>query len=253
MYKSRKKFKVGLFSLTSCEGCYFGLLDVAQKFFDLADYVEFQNFRLFEEQFHARTEQFDLAFVEGSPLTSENVEDLQRLRQNSRILVALGSCSHIGGIYQLKNYQDKEKIFDHIYAGRAGIENLDVKSLSAYVKVDKVIPGCPVNPEEFIKFIYQFCRGIDFKITQNPVCLECQHAGYECVLLKGEICLGPITQGGCQAICLKSKQGCLGCRGLLEDAQKENLIKKLKENYTDREINKALEVFGVKEEMKKEA
>jgi coenzyme F420-reducing hydrogenase gamma subunit len=83
----------------------------------------------------------------------------------------------------------------------------------------------------------------------NPVCYECQIHGNECLLQKGEVCLGPITRAGCEAVCLKSKQGCWGCRGLIEDAETTNLLKKLREKFNDKEIIKHLEVFGIKEQI----
>lgn len=246
------KIRIAIISLTGCEGCCFAILDWPQKFLALRGKIEIKNFRLFEEDVHFDAEKFDLAFVEGSPLTKVDVGRLKEIRLNSKTLVALGSCADMGGVYHLKNYQDKNKIFNHIYHGGGSlseIDNMQVLPISSLVKVDHVIPGCPITADEFFTFVYQLLIGKSPLIKQNPVCYECQIRGYDCALQKGDICLGPITQGGCEAICLKSKQGCWGCRGLLEDAEVDNLVKQLKEKHFEKEIIKALEVFGIKEQI----
>jgi len=242
-----EKAKIGIFSLTCCEGCAFAILDCPKEFLELRKKIEIKNFRLMEEDFHVPSEKFDIVFIEGSPLTSQNIEDLKRIRLNSKILIAMGSCAHIGGIYHLKKYQDKEKLHSFVYAGESTLENLDVLPLEQVVGVDYSLPGCPITAREFFSFVYQLLIDKAPNIEQSPICQECQANGYECVLQKGGVCLGPITLGGCGAVCLKSKQGCWGCRGLVEDAEVANLVKKLKENYTDKEIIKYFEIFGIKE------
>ncbi|MBT4722456.1 hypothetical protein HN958_01625 [Candidatus Falkowbacteria bacterium] len=245
---SHKKITIGMFSLTGCEGCYFAVLDLREKFLELKNKVEFKNFRLFEDTEHFPSEQYDYAFVEGSPITKDNIKRLRQIRKHSDKLVAFGGCAHIGGIYHMKKYVDKDKAYNHVYGQEKGIDNLDVQPIDKIVRVDYVIPGCPVTPKEFLQFIYKVILGAEFEITQNPVCYECQSKGYKCVLMaENQVCLGPISQGGCEAICLKSGQGCWGCRGLVEDAEVDNLVKLLRKNHSNKEITKFFEVFGVKE------
>lgn len=242
-----KKLAIGIFSLTGCEGCLVALLDLTEKLLALNEKVDMKNFRLFEEMEHLAGEKFDVSFVEGSALTAAQVAAVKEIRKNTGTLVALGSCAHIGGIYHLKQYQDKKKIYDYIYQGAEGIDNLPATPLAEIVKVDYFIPGCPITAEEFYRCVYGFLIGKLPAIKQNPVCYECQVNDFECALQKGEVCFGPITQGGCGAVCLKSKQGCWGCRGLVEDAEVGNLVNRLRENHFDKEIVKVLEVFGAKE------
>lgn len=244
-----KRMKIAIVSLTGCEGCCVAVLDAPMRFLALQKKIDVVNFRLFEERDH-EFDLYDITFVEGSPLTDSDITHLKQLRERSRVVVALGSCADMGGIYHLKSYQDKKKIHNYVYNGVSGVENYDVKSLSEYVKIDFTVPGCPVNAAELFRFIYGLCIGKDPQVKQNPVCYECQARGFECVLQKGEICLGPITQGGCGAVCLKSRQGCWGCRGLVEDAEIGNLVKQLREKHSDREIVKTMEVFGIKERIK---
>jgi sulfhydrogenase subunit delta len=250
--KQTKKIKLALVSMTSCEGCYVECLNLRERLVALADVAEFVEFRLFEDDHYFTAEGIDVAFVEGSPLTTENIENLKKLRESSKILIAMGSCAHLGGIYHLKNYHNEKKLLKHIYGEATGIEDIKVKPIADYVKVDFSLPQCPINGEEFLKFVFQLVIGKKPTIVQNPVCYECLAKGYECLLQKGEICLGAITQGGCGAICPKSKQACWGCRGLLKNPQIENLFKEFKNRgFSQGQIDKITRFFAVKEQIKK--
>jgi len=111
-------------------------------------------------------------------------------------------------------------------------------------------------------------KGVDFKIRPRPVCEECQIKGYPCVLmqkpspadkkglprvtLKGEMCFGPITLGGCGAICLKSDMPCQGCRGIYKGAQTTNHLNHLEKiGYSKEEINHQLEIYGLRNDVEK--
>jgi len=107
MAKTKKKPVVGIFGLTSDEGCEFPIIDQGKKLLDLLEEVELGHFRLVEELPEA--EHYDVALVEGSVLTEDNIKKLKWIRKNSKILVALGACAVIGGIPELKNYLDKTR------------------------------------------------------------------------------------------------------------------------------------------------
>jgi coenzyme F420-reducing hydrogenase gamma subunit len=79
-----------------------------------------------------------------------------------------------------------------------------------------VIPGCPIDRDEFIMVVTQLLQGRMPQIPNEPVCIECKLKGNVCVYLRGGTCLGPITLGGCGAICPTHGDGCEGCRGLIE-------------------------------------
>jgi len=245
MSNSQKK-KVAIVGLTCCEGCEFAVLDLAQKFLDLAKIVDVEEFRMIKNDPKVAGP-YDICFVEGSVVTKSNLRQLRRLREVSKTLVVLGNCADTGGIHQMKNYGDKEELLKKVFKDTKGIENPDIEPLSNLVKVDYTIPGCPITGEEFLEVTYQLLSGLPVKIPQNPVCWECQIRGYECLLQKGEICLGPITLAGCKAICLKGRQSCWGCRGLIEEPDIIKFIMMLWKEHSLPQILKTLEVFGIKD------
>ncbi len=248
MAVKKNKLKVAIIALTSCEGCQFVLLDKGKRFFDWLKQVDLEEFRLIEDK-PMPEGNYDLCIVEGTPITKANVELLQEMRRRSKLLVVLGNCAALGGVWEIKNYRLKAKTIRQVYKQNSAVENPTIKEVDNFVKVDLTIPGCPINGDEALEALTQLLAGRIMKLPQNPVCNECQSHGYQCLLQKGEICLGPITLGGCQAICLKSKQACWGCRGLFEGAQITNFLTYLKKHFTLEQINQTMEVFGFKDQL----
>lgn len=249
MKTKNKKPRIAIVGLTSCEGCQFVMLDQGKRFLDFLKEVEVDEFRLLEDDPEPKND-YDICFIEGNPITKANIELLQEMRRRSKFLVVLGNCAALGGVWELKNYQNKNKTIRQVYK-TIKVENPDIKEVDNFVKVDFTIPGCPIDGRELMEVLYQLLAGRLPKIPQNPVCNECQNLGYDCLLQEGKICLGPITLGGCQAVCLKSRQACWGCRGLFEGAGAKNFMKYLRKKFTPTEIDRVMEVFGAKDSILK--
>lgn len=237
-----KKPKIAIISLTSCEGCQFVMLDQGRKFFDWLKKCDVDEFRLLEDE-PQKAKFYDICFIEGNPITKQNIQLLKDTRKRSKWLVALGNCAALGGVWEIKNYRLKRKTIRQVYQ-HLKVANPEIREVDNFVKVDLVIPGCPIDGAEFMEIAYQLLNGKLPKIPQNPVCYECQIKGYPCLLRQGEICLGPITLGGCRAICLKSGQACWGCRGLVAGAPVGNLLNFLLKNFPRDQVYRILEVFG---------
>ena len=249
---SKKKIiakpKVAIVGLTCCEGCEFSILDLGQRFLDLTKRIDLVEFRMIKED-PPKSGPYDICFIEGSAVTEKNLKVLKELRRASKMLIVLGNCAHTGGIHRMKNWVGRMKALGEVYDKPKGIDNSVILPIAEIVKVDFTIQTCPTCGEEFLNIIYQILAGKKPQIRQNPVCYECQIDGYECLLQKSQICCGPVTLGGCNAVCLKSKQACWGCRGLLEEPDVDKFVKNcLLSGHSLVEIEKVLEVFGVKED-----
>ncbi len=249
----KRKPKIAFFSLTSCEGCQFVLIDLGEKFFNLLKKVKLIDFSLIEEiPFPKGKVKIDVSFVEGLPIKKEEVRLLKKIRKESKILVAIGNCAALGGIPEMKNYQGKERTIRYIYKRLDGILNPEIKEIDNFVKVDFVISGCPINGEEFLKFAKDLIKGKIPKISQKPICSECPHQGKKtCFLKKREPCLGPITLRGCGAVCPKNSQLCYGCRGILKGINPKGFLETLKKFKKPEEIEDNLEIFGIKDNIEK--
>jgi len=216
--------RVALFSLTGCEGCSLAVLELEDELLDVLGAVEIVNFR---EGMSERAWDIDIGFVDGAVSTPHDEEQAHRLRRCCRTLVAIGSCACIGGVNTLKNHQPAAECRRYVYGEHAlHFPTQDARPLSAVVKVDYELPGCPMVKEEFLEFLKRMLSGRPFRLPNDPVCVECKRAGNPCRYEQGEVCLGPVTRGGCDAICPHYGSVCSGCRGLID----ESLVATLEEN-----------------------
>lgn len=244
----KKKPSVAIFGLTSCEGCQFAMLDLHERFFELTKYVDLDEFRLIEDE--RERSHYNIAFVEGNPVTKENLHILKRIRKVSDVVVVLGNCADLGGVWEIKNYRDKKELAKYVYEKTDTLENRDIVEVGKAIKVDYVLPGCPINAQDFIDFVYSVLNGKPWALKQNPVCYECQINKNPCLLQEGKICLGPISIGGCNAVCLNSRQECWACRGILDQSKEKilNLIKIMVDHsWSKDDILEKMEFFGARD------
>jgi sulfhydrogenase subunit delta len=61
------------------------------------------------------------------------------------------------------------------------------------------------------------------------VCAECRWKENDCLLLKGIMCVGPLTASGCGAVCPSHGLPCLGCWGPVDEANVSSEFNLLKE------------------------
>ena len=240
---------IAILSLTCCEGCQVSIFDLGERFLEFLTRVDIGDFRLAEEL--PDVKHYDIAVVEGTPITKEHFRRLKIVRKKSKILVALGACACVGGPQEIKDYRgDKHQLMRQIYPNVRGIDNPNIKSIKELVKVDLEIPGCPINKEEFFRIIIELIDGKKPTIEQKPVCEECIRKNRMCFLLIGKPCLGAITLAGCGAICPKNNFPCDGCRGPRKNINLNAIKKalKYKAHLRDDEIEMVLERFGQKNE-----
>ncbi len=210
------KPKVAFFDFSSCEGCQLDALNLgAEEVLDLLNAVDIVNFR---EVRTNRSDDYDIAFIEGSITREAEIVRLQGIRKQAKVLVAMGACACIGGINCLKNHLSMEEALRIVYGDDAKFYNtIPARPVNAVVTVDYYIRGCPPVTDEFIKVVKSLLLSIKPSIPNYPVCVECKMAGNICVFERGMTCLGPVTRAGCSALCVTSGRHCWGCRGLVDD------------------------------------
>ena len=249
----KKKPVIAILSLTCCEGCQVAIFDLGERFLEFLTKVNIGDFRLAEDL--PDVKHYDVAIVEGTAITKEQLRRLKIVRKKSKILIAIGACACVGGPQEIKDYRgDKNKLLRYVYPNIRGIDNPNVKSVKELVKVDLEIPGCPINKEEFFGLMNKFLKtGKISKIEQKPVCEECPRKNKNCLLLLGKPCLGPISLAGCGAPCPANNFLCDGCRGPRKGINLEAMKKalKIKARLTDKEIEMLMERFGEKNEFLK--
>ena len=231
------KPRIVIYDFTDCEGCEVKLISLREKLLLLEKKVEIVNWRLVQEKFESGP--YDITIIEGTPITEYEVKLLKDLRENSKILVALGACAGLGGIPAIMPEKDRKYWYEKIYTSQYHPLGIDALPLSVYVKVDFIIHGCPVDENEVLRVIEELLSGKKPSYRGYSVCFECKLAGNPCRLLENKPCLGPIIQGGCGAICVSGGSPCYGCFGLREEANIPGLEKILGKE----ELEKYLTMF----------
>ena len=209
------KPRVAFFSFSSCEGCQLVVLSIEEQLLDLVNLIDIVSFR---EAMSEKSDDYDIAFVEGSITRTSEIERIKKIRNTAKVIIALGACATIGGINSLKNQFEMNKVKDIVYGKMAdNYETIPTRPIEAVIKVDYWIQGCPIDKDEFIEVTKSILLGKKPRIPDYPVCVECQMRENVCLFEKGIVCMGPVTRAGCKAICPAYNDGCTGCRGLIDD------------------------------------
>ncbi|MFZ4800835.1 MAG: NADH:ubiquinone oxidoreductase [Chlorobium sp.] len=219
------KLKIASFDFTCCEGCQ---LQLANSESTLTDFLELLDIRNFREISSERLDDYDIALVEGSISREDEVERLLTIRKQAKVLVAFGTCACFGGVNSLKNSFRLDETVREVY-GDMKIDTLPVRKISDIVTVDLSIPGCPVAKEEVERIMVSLATDSIPTLPKYPVCVECKQQLNTCIFELGEICLGPITRAGCNAVCPTGKTACLGCRGPAEELNMPAFLELVKE------------------------
>ncbi len=211
----RPRPSLAVWKFASCDGCQLSLLDCEDELLALAGAVEIANFP--EASSAVAAGPYDLSLVEGSVTTAHDAERIQEVRRQSKVLVTIGACATAGGIQALKNFAGVNDFIAAVYATPAYIKTLATSTpISAHVKVDYELRGCPIDKYQLTEVISAYLAGRKPAIAAHGVCIECKRRGTVCVMVQGTPCLGPVTHAGCGAICPSFRRGCYGCFGPME-------------------------------------
>lgn len=207
------KPKLAVHKFSSCDGCQLALLNAGPALFVLAQLVDIVHF--VEAGRVNPDAEVDIALIEGSISTSEELERIKRIRANSKVLISIGACATAGGIQALRRMVDHRDWVTSIYADPAYVDTLSTCTpIADHVRVDHELWGCPVNTKQVFSTIQSLISGRRPRIRSDSVCVSCKQAGYVCIKVTQQApCMGPVTQTGCGALCPKMGRACYGCYG----------------------------------------
>ncbi len=186
---AKPKIKMAVYWGAACGGCCVSVLDVHEALFDVvaaADLV-FWPIALdtkYKDVEAMADQEIDLTLFNGAVRNSENEHLAHLLRQKSKILVAYGSCAHMGGIPGLGNFTNREGIFERVYETSESTVNPDkvrpqpvtkvkegelyipefyndVRTLDQVVDVDYYLPGCPPQTERLVEVFMAIVTGAE--------------------------------------------------------------------------------------------
>jgi F420-non-reducing hydrogenase small subunit len=167
---SESKPKVAFYWCSSCGGCEESVVDLAEDILKVVAAVDIVFWPVALDFKKKDVEAMPdgsiaVSFINGAVRTSEQEEMAKLLRRKSGLVVAHGSCAHLGGIPGLGNFWNKETIFRRAYHTTPSTDNPDktvplekcvedgkeltlpafydtVHSLDQVIDVDYYLPGC---------------------------------------------------------------------------------------------------------------
>ncbi len=216
------KPRVAFFDFSCCEGCQLQVANLEEDVIDLVNIVDVVSFR---EVMKEHSDDYDIAFIEGSIMRPMDEKKLKEIRSRAKVLIAFGACASMGGVNKIRNQWPVDDVIKEVY-GKANPEDIQgnpffdvfpTKAVDEVVKVDFHIPGCPIDRREFAQVVTALVMGQTPQLPSYPVCVECKKNENICVFETGGFCLGPITRAGCNAICPNNGGECEGCRGYVDN------------------------------------
>ena len=168
------KPKVAFYWCASCGGCEEAVVDLAEKVLDVVAAVDIVfwpvalDFKRKDVEAMADGS-LAAAFINGAVRSTEQEEMVHLLRRKAQVVVAFGSCSHLGGIPGLANLSDRAAMLATAYRDSPSLVNPDgvmpqlgydenghhvslpelydtVRTLHQVVDVDYYLPGCAPTP-----------------------------------------------------------------------------------------------------------
>ena len=181
------KPRVAFYWCSSCGGCEEAVVDLAERILDVVAAVDIVFWPVALDFKKADVEAMDdgsilVAFVNGAIRTTEQEEMAHLLRRKAKVLVAFGSCAHMGGIPGLANLWDREAIFSTAYRTSPSTVNPDgvvpqvavrhdggtvtlprfydtVRALDQVTSVDYYVPGCAPTPNVILGAVQTLLSG----------------------------------------------------------------------------------------------
>ncbi len=181
------KLKLASYWAAACGGCDVAILDIHEKILDLAAAADIVFWPIALDFKYADVEampdsHIDVTLFHGAVRNTENEHLAKLLRAKSKVLVAFGSCAHMGGIPGLANLFTREEIFKRVYQETPSTVNPEkvepqptfavpegeitipefydtVKTLNQVVDVDYYVPGCPPTPRQIWNVVQAIVSG----------------------------------------------------------------------------------------------
>ncbi|MEM1600890.1 MAG: F420-nonreducing hydrogenase [Sulfolobales archaeon] len=204
-----KKVKVALYWCASCGGCEEAIVDLAEELLRLSEVIDIVFWPVATDFKKSDVEampdgSIDISIINGGIRLTEHEEMVKLLRRKSKLVVAFGSCSHLGGVPGLANLFSTDEVLKYVYFESPTVVNSEgvipreevvvddgrklelpkllryVRSLDQVVDVDYYIPGCAPTPDVIKKSLETLLSGVlppkgsVLGASSRSLCDECE-------------------------------------------------------------------------------
>jgi coenzyme F420-reducing hydrogenase gamma subunit len=233
------KPRVAVFDFASCEGCELQIANLEEQIVDLVSAVDVVSFR---EVMKEHSDEYDIAFIEGSIQRPMDEERIKKIRSRAKMLIAMGDCACTGCVNKLRNSLPVDEGLREVY-GKADLKGNKLFELGRARAIDEVVPvdfyirGCPVRTEQLLYYVKRFFgmppqRNLDirFEISKRGMgedsraivhydpnkCILCRRCEVVCGEALGVNAIG-VAKKGFETILTTpfdigmGKSGCISC------------------------------------------
>lgn len=153
-----KKLAIGWFSFTCCEDSTILFTELLNDHFDeWKKLIEFRYAKALKSK--NSIENLDVAFVEGAISSDSQAKEVQKIRDNAKYVVAIGSCACTGLPSASRNQFVSEQINERIKWYMKQFDyNEKVRKLEDVIKVDDKVQGCPMSAQSFIQTVEKYLK-----------------------------------------------------------------------------------------------
>jgi coenzyme F420-reducing hydrogenase gamma subunit len=144
-----KKVRVGWFSYSCCEDSTIVFTEILNDHWqEWKKILHFVHARVL--QANNKWEQMDVAFIEGACAGEKQAEEIRKIRGLATKVVAIGACACTGMPSAMRN-NFPESLKKEIQPLLEEYHHADkVLKLADVIKVDYEVPGCPMDPKNFV-------------------------------------------------------------------------------------------------------
>jgi coenzyme F420-reducing hydrogenase gamma subunit len=145
-----KKLRVGIFSFTADEGCVIVFTEILNdyliKWQDLVDIVYCRQLKNNNDDSN-----LDIAIVEGAIATEKELNRIKQVRNNSKKVIAIGSCAINGSPSNQRNHFSPEIMAEIDPLLHQWNHLLKIMSIKEVIPVDAEVAGCPMDEKAFVE------------------------------------------------------------------------------------------------------
>lgn len=157
-----KKLKIGWFSFSCCEDSTIVFTELMNEHWqEWVKLIDFQHVKILQTK--NKLEGLDVAFIEGALASKEQEEKAKEIRANAKKVVAVGACACTGMPSAQRNAfpeELQERIEFLLEKFNYGEK---VKKLDEVIKVDELVPGCPMTEEKFLEILNKLLKEFGIK------------------------------------------------------------------------------------------
>ena len=164
--KPSRKIRVGWFSFSCCEDSTIIMTEIMNEHWqEWKKIIDFRHARVLQSK--NVLDELDIAFVEGAVASPLHEARLRAIRAKSKKLVAVGACAiQAMPAGQRNNFSPEQKSqIEFLLARFSALPK--VLKVSDVVKVDVELPGCPMDPKDFITKLNNLVAELRFGLPKR--------------------------------------------------------------------------------------